>query len=142
MVAGKICKTHGSFLVECMGGVDNNDSVSFGGAMNDRSNTTVHNGVPEQVYRTSFWRRFFRMLVFGKGDKIFIYQFPHILFYGLVGSLFMDFDHFFIRQLQMARPFHLPIWFGSIIFVGCYVTYIRGRVFHSSIRGSKSEKGE
>lgn len=121
-----ICKAYGSFLVECMGGVDSVGGLFAGGAMNDRSNTTVHNGVPEQVHRTtecfvSWWNS----MVVGTYRKMRVHALVLFCLGGFYG-VFIDVDHIAIKATNMARPCHLFYLLGSfIIFIGTYTYYNR-----------------
>ena len=89
--------------------------------------------ISRSVHSTSFWRRWWNTLVFGADYKGRKYTLLVLLFFGLCGSVFIDFDHFFIQQFQMVRPFHLPIWIISGIFCFSYYSYLYRRVYKSGI---------
>jgi len=110
--------------------------MSFGGAMNARNNTTVHNGLSEQVLVTSFWGRWWDTLVMGTYGEMRKYSLLVLTLYGLAGSL-VDLDHLFIQQTQRIRPIHLEYWFiVGIVCIG-YNAYIYRCVHKSRMRNEK-----
>jgi len=101
----------------------------------------VDNGVGDRhrihprVFRKVHWEttaRFFRRLAIGPYRTFGKYTLLVLLCGGLAGVL-IDLDHLVIRQTQMVRPFHLPIWIGLCIGAVGYYAYCYRRVHHVGI---------
>lgn len=71
-----------------------------------------------------------------KGRK---YTLLTILFYGLCGSVFVDFDHFFINQAQRVRPFHLEVFVLVWCVYICYNAYHTRLFYKLVLRKSENE---
>ena len=57
-----------------------------------------------------------------------------VLFFGGLAGVLLDLDHLVIRQTQMVRPLHLPIWIGLCVGAVCYYAYLRRRVHRLGVK--------
>lgn len=91
--------------------------------------------VHKQVLGSS-WRRFWDTIFFGPNYKGRKYTLFYILLFGLVGSVFMDWDHFFIREFNRIRPLHIEIWVISILLCGYFCTSVHRRIYNFMLRNN------
>lgn len=93
--------------------------------------------ISKQIFsRTSFFRRSFHTLVFGIDHPMRKYTLLILLCFGMAGVL-IDLDHLIIKELQMARPLHLPYFVIVWIFGICYYAYIHRRFYNASVKNKK-----
>lgn len=85
------------------------------------------------IYRNAEIRSFWNTFFFGIYYTSRINPLPILFIFGLVGIL-IDLDHFIIKQTQMVRPLHLPIWIGIGIVCICYFTYINRRIHNNRMK--------
>lgn len=62
------------------------------------------------------------------------YTFLTLLLYGLLGSVFIDCDHYFIVWANQVRPFHLVILLAFWGMYFCYNTYYVGWFFYNRVK--------
>ena len=96
------------------------------------NNNQIHTRFSQQIHKqtiSGFLRKLAtRVYTPSRGHTLLL-----ILCFGLAGVL-IDLDHLIIRQTQMVRPLHLPIWIGLCIGGICYCAYLRRRVHHVGIK--------
>lgn len=91
----------------------------------------VPSNISKQIHRKTI-TEFFRRLAVGPYRTFGKYTLFVLLCGGLAGVL-IDLDHLIIKQTQMVRPLHLPIWIGLCLGCGCYYAYCHRRVHHVGV---------
>ena len=89
-------------------------------------------GVSKQIHRKTV-TGFLRKLAVGPYGTFGSYSLL-VLFVGGLAGVLLDLDHLVIRQTQMVRPFHLPIWIGLCAGTIGYYAYLHRRVHQLGVK--------
>ena len=117
-----------------MGGVDNIGMLFAGGSMNVGNDTTVHNGLSEQVLGDTFWRRWYNTIFFGANYKGRSYT-CLLGISAILVSVLIDLDHLYLPMVfNQKRPLHLPFLVAIWTCVYLYSSRRAGRLFKFMLR--------
>ena len=81
-----------------------------------------------------WWWRWWSTIITGKNNPLRINAFFIFWWFGIIGSICIDWDHFFTSQFQRIRPFHVEILLLVWGLYFCYNSHLIRRLYKTVLR--------